>query len=153
MARFVFELEAVLTQRVAQERERKLAVAALERERERLESVIRGCRDAIHATREDIRAVLRPGAGVVDTREVRRLAGGEASDVARAQRAVLELAGVHRRLEAARRALLEAAVRRKAVELLRERRYEAWVLAQRRREDAALDELAVMKAARREDDT
>ncbi|MDX2130559.1 MAG: flagellar FliJ family protein [Planctomycetota bacterium] len=151
MARFIFELEAVLAQRRAQERERQLAVAALERERTRLEGVIRGCKDSITSTRDDLRAMLRPGASMLDAARVRLAARAELGEAARAQRAVIELAGVHRRLEVSRRALLEAAVRRKAVELLRERRYEAWRSEQHRREDAALDEMGVMRAARAEE--
>ena len=68
-----------------------------------------------------------------------------------AQRTVLELAGLLRRLESARAELLEAAKRRKAVELLKDRRFEEWRSDQNRRELAAVDELAVMAAGRRGD--
>jgi flagellar protein FliJ len=47
--------------------------------------------------------------------------------------------------------LLEATKRRKAVELLRERRFEQWRLDLERRETAAVDELAVMRYGRKED--
>jgi flagellar export protein FliJ len=92
-----------------------------------------------------MRESLRAG----DVRAVRLQSGAAVRLGMAAQRAVLELAGVHRRLEGARAELLEAAKRRKAVELLRERRYEEWRTDQNRRELAAVDELAVMAAARR----
>jgi flagellar protein FliJ len=52
-------------------------------------------------------------------------------------------------MEAARAGLIEAAKARRAVELLRERRWEEWKFAQEKAETAALDELAVIAAARR----
>ena len=81
-----------------------------------------------------------------DMRGVRFQAGAATRLIASAQRAVLELAGVHKRLEAARAVLLEATKRRKAVELLKERRFEEWQQEQARREAAATDEIAVMRA-------
>jgi flagellar export protein FliJ len=71
--------------------------------------------------------------------------------VARAQQAVLELAGLHRRIDAARLELLKATTDRKAVELLKERRRREWVDEQRRREDAELDEINVMRHGRGEE--
>jgi flagellar biosynthesis chaperone FliJ len=46
---------------------------------------------------------------------------------------------------------MRAAVRRRAVELLRERRFQDWLDEQRRKEQAAGDELAVMRASRPEE--
>jgi flagellar export protein FliJ len=66
-----------------------------------------------------------------------------------AQRLVLELAGVRRTLEAAQAALADAARGRRAIELLRERRFSQWRQAQDKIENDALDELAVIAAARR----
>lgn len=149
MAKFVFELEAVLTERKAAERRKQLAVAALERERSAMEQLIRECQQGIVAAREDLRDRLDPGQPV-DLHSVRLQAGASLSLVARAQRAVLELAGLHRRIDAARLELLQAAIRRKAVEALRERRFEEWKYDQKRRENAALDELTVMRAGRAE---
>ncbi|CAG0999539.1 hypothetical protein PHYC_02784 [Phycisphaerales bacterium] len=151
MARFVFELEAVLTERKAAERRKQLAVAALERERSGMEQLIRECQQGILSAREALREQLDPGRAV-DLHSVRLQAGASLHLVARAQKAVLELAGIHRRIDAARLDLLRAAVRRKAVEALRDRRFEEWRTDQRRREHAALDELSVMRAGRTEAD-
>lgn len=167
MAGFVFELEAVLDQRLMVEQQKRLVVAALERERLSIEGVIRGCQRAITRERDDLRARLRTaqrdgrgetlrsdlgaaaaGGDGLDMRSVRLQAAASLQFVAKAQRAVLQLAGVCKRLDAARLELLGAATRRKAVELLRERRREEWRTEQARREDAALDELNVMRASR-----
>ncbi|MEM9560896.1 MAG: flagellar FliJ family protein, partial [Planctomycetota bacterium] len=59
----------------------------------------------------------------------------------RAQAAVVRLAGVYERLDRARLELLEAATARRAVELLRDRRLEAWKRDELRREQLVLDDL------------
>lgn len=148
MARFRFNLQAVLQHRKMVEEQKQRALAALEAERARLESVIRAHQQAITEERRQMRQSL----GVGDIRAVRLQSAASVRLATAAQRAVLELAGLHRRLENARAELLEASKRRKAVELLRERRYEEWKSEQNRRELAALDELAVMAAARKEVD-
>lgn len=154
MAKFVFQLEAVLRARVAEERERQLALGVIERERAALEDRIREWQRGIVAAKDDLREELdstREGAPV-DLQRVRLQAGASLHLVARAQRAVLELAGVHRRLDAARLELLQASIRRKAVESLRDRRLEEWRYAEKSREAAGLDELMVMRASRPGDD-
>ena len=153
MARFVFELESVLTQRQREERDRQLAVAALERRRLELEEFIRGCQRRIEQEREDLRGQLGSGEETVrvDMDGVRVQANAGLHMVARAQRAAIELAGVHRRLETARTTLIEATTGRKAVERLRDRRYEAWLEAQKKAEAAEVDELATMRAGRKDE--
>ncbi len=161
MARFVFKLEAVLDQRIAKERERQLAVAKIERERVAAEEEIRAHQRVIERERDELRQMLasersvgdgEPGAwrgGVIDISGARRQAAAAVRLTAQAQQAVLKLAGIHRRLDAARLELLAAATQRKAVELLRERQYAAWRVEQNRKESAAIDEIAMMRAARR----
>jgi hypothetical protein len=73
--------------------------------------------------------------------------------VGEASRAVFKLGGTMKRLDAARGELLRAATARKAVEALRERRYEVWLDEQKRREDAALDEMAVIRGSRTQANT
>jgi flagellar biosynthesis chaperone FliJ len=172
MARFIFKLEAVLEQRSAIERDKKLAVAVLERERLAIEDAIRACQRGIVKEKEEWRLRLSgvhargPGAsgepagvggmagvgGVgkvggagLDVRAIRLQASTTGQLNAKAQQEVLRLAGVHKRLEAARCELLEATTRRKAVELLKARRFQEWKDALARRENAELDELAVMR--------
>lgn len=151
MARFVFELEAVLRARQAEERRRQLVVAEFERERARVEGLIRECQSEIVRGREDLREALGGAGAPVDLASVRMQAGAGLHQVAKAQRHVFELAGVHRKLDAARLDLLKAATQRKAVEMLKERRYEEWREDQKRREGAAIDELNVTRAGRHEE--
>jgi flagellar export protein FliJ len=66
-----------------------------------------------------------------------------------ARRTVLELAGLSQRIEAARQTLVVAAQRRRAVEILKERRREEWKQEADRRETAFLDDLANAAAARK----
>ena len=157
MARFVFELEAVLKQRKAEERTKQLAVAALEQRRLEIEGEIRGYQNQIVAERQELRDHLReerqagderPG---VDMAVVRRQAAAALDLVAKAQQAVLKLAGVHKRLDGARLELLEATTRRKAVETLKDKRFAEWKNEQNRKEAAALDEWVVMRASRTEE--
>ncbi len=127
------------------EREKQRAVAVLERERLDLEDAIRACHRAIEGEHAAARGRL---VGVLDLREIRQQGAAALRHAAEARRAALRLSGVHQRLGAARAELLDAARRRKAVELLRERRYEQWKLNESRREAGMLDELVVMRHGR-----
>jgi flagellar export protein FliJ len=152
VARFIFELEAVLKQRLAEEREHQLAVAALEREKSLLESSIRAYQQDLSVERDELRDQLASGPATLDLRGVRFQAGASLRLIALAQRAVLQLAGLHKRLDAARLKLLQATMRRKGVEMLKERRLEEWKLRQKKAEEAALDELNVVRAGRPDPD-
>lgn len=150
MAKFKFQLEAVLRQRSAVERTKQLVVAGLEQERRAAEDEILECQRSIDREKGEMRDMLRVG-GVVDLRGVRMQAGSSLAMMGAASRAVFKLGGVRRKLEAARAELLRATTARKAVETLRERRYEAWLDEQKRREDAALDEMAVIRGGGRDE--
>lgn len=148
MPKFRFELEAVIKQRLAIERQKQLALADLERTRLTLEDKLRGFQASITAEKNDLRdslAPVDPEASVrsVDLSRVRMQANMSLHLVARAQQTVFQLAALHRRLEAARRDLLAATTRRKAVEKLKERRYEQWRAEQLSLEARVLDEIAV----------
>lgn len=162
MAKFIFELEPVLELRRSVERTKQLVVAELERERLAIEDRIRAFQRQIVAERRDLRdhlesqrgaspADTEPAAGGVDLGAVRLQANASLHLVGRAHQEVLKLAGVHRKLDAARVELLAATTQRKAVEVLRDRRREAWMAEQRRRESLALDEISTMRAARGEE--
>ena len=150
----MFELQAVLKQGQAEERQRQLEVAALEAQRREIEDLIRSYqRDLMHE-RAELREQLdieKDGAVKLDLRGVRFQAGAALRLVTLAQRAVLQLAGVHKKLDAARITLLEAAMKRKAVETLRERRLEEWKYQQKKLEEASTDEMNVVRAARAEE--
>ncbi len=155
MARFRFNLEHVLEQRIRAERDRQVVFAGIDRERVELESQIRGHQHALVGYKRDLRSALAGeepteelGGAAVTLPEVRLQAGASLMVMGKAQSAVLQLAGVHKRLEIARGELLEAARARRAVELLREQRYAQWKRDLDRKEAAELDDLSVMRAGR-----
>lgn len=139
MAVFRFGLEAVLRQRASAEREAQRGVASLERERLEIERAIRGQQSLIRGEREALTGMLSGGA--VDLRGVRSQAAASLHAVAGAQREALRLAGVHEKLRRARAVLLERAVARRAMESLRERRFEEWKRQEGAKEAAALEEI------------
>ena len=149
MARFVFSLEPVLKARRRSEETFQRDVAGIERDRMRLEEILRGHQRSLVSNKDMLRDGLT---GLIDVRDLRLHANASLQVMRRAQQIVLELAGVYKRLEAARTRLIEAARRRRAIEFVRDRRYEQWKAALNKAETAALDELAVIAAARKESD-
>ncbi|MEE9129509.1 MAG: flagellar FliJ family protein [Phycisphaerales bacterium] len=149
MARFVFSLEPVLKSRRRAEETFQRDVAGIERERMRLEEILRGHQRSLVSNKDVLRAGLT---GLIEVRDLRLHANSSLQVMHRAQQIVLELAGVYKRLEAARTRLIEASRRRRAIEFVRDRRYEQWKAALNKAETAALDELAVIAAARKESD-
>lgn len=145
MARFVFQLEPLLKARKAVEQRKQLAVAELERERRTLEDRLRAQQESITAGKHALRVSL---IGSLEVHALRSHAASTMRVMKDAQRMVIELAGVHKRLENARAELIEATKQRRAVELIREQRYEAWKRVQEKAETNAMDELAVIAAAR-----
>ena len=135
--------------REREEREKKRALAEIERERRVLEDRIRGYQRNIEIEQAGLAEMLvSSGGGGIDFRGARLQANAAISNRFSAQKTVLELAGVHHRLERARIELSEASARRKAVELLRDRQLEAFESEQRRRESAELDDISVMRHTR-----
>lgn len=149
MPRFIFKLQPVLDMREREEQDKKRILAELERERLGLESRIRSCQINIETEQASLASMLGRS-GSVDLRGARLQANAALSNRFTAQRAVLELAGVHHNIEHARTELIEASARRKAVELLRDRQQEAFEAEQRRRESIELDDMSVMRHARRD---
>ncbi|MEM7623040.1 MAG: hypothetical protein AAF235_07525, partial [Planctomycetota bacterium] len=108
MAKFRFDLEPVLMQRVRAEESQQRVVAELERERIAIENEIRACQGRIEGEKHDLTARL-DGAGDgegIDLSLVRVQANASLHAMAGAQQAVLRLSGVHKRLDRARLDLL-----------------------------------------------
>ncbi|MHC4416013.1 MAG: flagellar export protein FliJ [Planctomycetota bacterium] len=147
MPRFVFALEPLLEVRRRAEQDAQRHVARIERERLRLEETLRRHQHGITERKHALRKSLT---GTIDMPALRLRANASLHLVRQARQVVLQLAGVHARLESARARLVEAAQRRRAIELLRDRRYAQWKAAQDKAETAALDELAVIACARKE---
>lgn len=156
MARpFMFNLQPVLEQRKRREDACQHAVMELERRRVEVESRIRriqaGIASAHHEMRDLVASERRAGQGRgVPIGDVRLAASAAMGLVARAQRSVIELAGLHEKLNAARIELIRASADKKAVERLRERRHESWRREQSRREIAELDDITMARVARKD---
>lgn len=147
MARFVFQLDPLLKARRAEEQRKQLAVAELEQQRRALEDRVRAQQQSITEGKRALRTSLT---GSLEVHALRSHAAATMRVMKDAQRMVIELAGVHKRLENARAELIEAAKQRRAVELIREQRFEAWKQAQQKAEINAMDEMAVIAAARKQ---
>lgn len=153
MARgFVFELEAVLEQRRRAEKDRQRALAEERARQVAAQQRVEQVHEMMRRGQDDLRGILTPGGGPLALASVRMQATSGLHAIVLLQRAAIELAGINKRVEAARAALLQATIARKGVETLRERRYRAWKMEQERREAAELDDLNVMRHGRRGDD-
>jgi flagellar export protein FliJ len=149
MAKFIFRLEPLLKARRRAEQDAQRAVAQLQRQRMALEDTLRGFQQTISHGKESLRGAL---AGSIDMRSLRLEAGASLDLVRKAQQVVLQMAGLNQQQETARVGLIEARKRRRALELLREQRFEQWKRTLNKAEDARLDELATNAAARKEAD-
>lgn len=147
MSRFKFRLQPVLDQRIREEREKQLVVVELERTRLALESRIRMCQQMINDERATLCEELGTGQRV-NLQEVKMQAGATLTHNFNAQRTVLELAGVFKKLQNARLELAEAAARRKAVELLKTQQFDAFKRELDLKESRDLDEMSVMRVNR-----
>ena len=148
MARFRFRLQPVLRQREIAERDEQLEVAKIERDRLRLEEQLRGLQLEIESEQGALNQIVGPGA--VNPMHARSQSAAIMARRAQAQRVAKELALVYKRLERARGELAQAAMRRRSMELLRDNQRAAFMREQSQAEDRAIDELAVMRATRQE---
>lgn len=162
MKRFRFKLQPVLNQREREERDRQLEVARLEAERLKLENTLRRQQENVSAGKDALREAMGAGQGEASIAEgghrvrpdVLRMQATNALHLNfRAHQTVLGLAGLHARLDEARGRLVEASRRRRAIELLKERREGEWKRESERRERVDQDELITSRTARADDDT
>ena len=145
MARFRFQLEPLLRARQRAEDVVEREVARLEQARTGLEDALRGRQHRLSESKRSVRGQL---VGTIEASTVRMQANASLAIMRDAQRTVLELAGLHRQLEQAREQLREAARKRRAIELLKERQMEEWRRMQARAEQLLLDELAISRTSR-----
>lgn len=147
MAKFVFQLEAVLRMR---QREEDCAVLALaECERVRLERL--GAANEIESRvamgRADWRDRLESGGagGGVRMGAVRLQANATLRDLVALKQAAMQVAAAERQASRAREVLLQATRRRRAIEDLRQQRIDEWRLRGHRQEQREMDEMAMMR--------
>ena len=129
-------------------------MAELERQRLGVEQSLKAIQAELLDTRRFIRGGLFGGASPTANEGLSGLAGVRLATNAslhltvQAQRSAMELAGILKRLDAARTDLLKATADRKAVQLLKDRAHEAHRREQLKREMAELDEMTVMRHGR-----
>jgi flagellar export protein FliJ len=152
--KFEFELQPVLDHRAALERQQQVLVAKARAARDAVEAKVRALQAELIADRAAQREVAAgDGSGRVAVESVRLAASASMHAMVKLQRAAIELAGAQQRLAAAQTKLLAARVARKGVDVLKQRRRVRWVREQDRRENAALDDLNTMRAARADEHT
>jgi len=139
MAKFKFSLERLLDRRLKEEEARRLVLSKIEGQRRALEDSLRDRQREISAGRGEWREQL---VGEVDPTALRHHASASIGLMRKAQRTVLELAGLEKSLVRAKEDLVEAARARRVLEILRERRLAAFRADEAKRERDQIDEFA-----------
>ena len=150
MAAFRFKLQALLDLRIREEASSHKAFRTLMGQKTDIEQRLIGHQRLIQEGKESMRSGM---VGTVDSRALRMHAHAALGLMREAQAAAIALAGLGKRIQVARIELDTARGRRRSVEILRERRHEEWKLQEERREVAALDDLAISAAFRKESDS
>ncbi len=139
MKRFQFRLDPLLRHRTAVEEQARRALAELLRRQEAIEQRIRHQQEQLTAGREVVRTAIT---GRVDLVAMRAQAQNSMHIMREAGRLVLQLAGMRKQVERARRELLERSRERRAIELLKERQHAVWRVEYQRAQQRELDDLA-----------
>ena len=146
MAKFAFKFDLLLDHRRKLEEERQRDVARLLRTKMIFEAELRKMQETITLSKHDLADGL---VGRVDLRRVAEFAGYSNHVTVRGQNLVMKLAELEGHLQKARAKLLEATKERKALELLKEKQYAVWRMAENKKEAAELDEIATQRYARK----
>ena len=140
MAQFVFRLEGVLHQRHGIEQQRQRELAAIQAQMTALETELRHLDDSMRGAEQDLRQNRLTG-----RLDLAFLAAHRRYAFAMQRKAMgiaQKMANVRIAVDEARKNLVEAAKRRKAIEKLRERQFLRWQQHLARLEAAALDEVS-----------
>ncbi|MAJ47850.1 MAG: flagellar export protein FliJ [Planctomycetes bacterium TMED75] len=150
MASFRFKLQALLDLRLREETTCRIEFSKLMGQKSDIEQRLIAHQQTIQAGKDSMREGM---VGKVDALALRLQSHAALGLMREAQAAAIALAGLAKRIETSRSKLDVARSRRRAVEVLRERRYEEWKLQQERREVSDQDELATFSAFRRDSDS
>lgn len=142
MQRFVFKLEAVRRLRVQQEQAVQVELARVMRERNAVVEQIAQSRTA----EQDLYEYLRtPGRTAAEMAHVARFGTWHRQQIFSLG---VKLRQYDKGVELVRTRLIDARARREALDKLHDKERDAWRLAGQREEQAELDEIATMRAAR-----
>ena len=140
MAKFVFQLEAVLRQRDLLEKQKQREFALIQRQMAQLQAELRALNDTVQGATTDLR-----DNHLVGRLDMQFLAAHRRFTLATQRKGVelmQRMALVQRQVDEAQRALAEAAKHRKAMEKLKEKHFERWKAEQAQKEFLAADEMA-----------
>lgn len=146
MLRFEFKLQPVLDQRQRIEDECQRDLAQVLRQRMIFQQQLRSLQQSIT---DDKNTMAESLTGTVDVPRIRQHAKHASHITQRAQQLAVSLLGLERRIDTSREKLLDATKARKAIGLLREKQHARWMLDEKRREAATLDELATQTHVRK----
>lgn len=141
MARFKFNLEAVLKHRTFQEQEKQRALGVLQGQVAVLTGELQALNDTMHSSTDDLRnnhLLGRIDMGYIAAH--RRFVNGIGT---RAAELMQKIARLQEQVQVARSELAEAAKQRKIIEKLREKRHERWKRETDARELAVQDEIGM----------
>jgi flagellar FliJ protein len=144
MPRFVFQFDAVLRHRKTLEEQRQRELALAQREMTKLEAQLREIDDTTRGVSTDVRDNRLTG-----TLDMSFLAAHRRYVLAMQRKAIViaqKMAQQQQVVDAARRALTEAAKQRKIMEKLKERQHERWKSEESRRQLEELDEVRMRLA-------
>lgn len=144
MPRFIFNLEAVLTQRKHVERQRQRELAIVEAQMTALQNQLKSINDQIRRAGDDLRDNHLTG-----RLDMNFLAAHRRFSIAMQRSAmtfVQKIALAQRQVEDARKSLADAAIDRKAIEKLREKQQQRWRESMEHKELAELDEIGMRLA-------
>jgi len=147
MGRFVFKLQTLLDMRKREEDAVLRTLTGLLNRKTSIEERLRRQQIEFMESKQTMRDKM---VGVLDTDALRLHAHNSLNVMRAAQTSAIELAGLGNRINHVREQLTSARTKRRAVELLKERRFEEWRRAEERREVADLDELATASFAKKE---
>ena len=146
MAKFVFQLQAVLRHREHEEQEKQRLLADAQAEMVRLQEQLSRLDGSVQTSLDDLR-----NNRLIGPLDMRYLASHRRFVLAVRQEAMAVVQAMARqqlKVEEAQRALAEAAKERKVIEKLRERQHERWRADEAHREFVALDEVATQMGFR-----
>ncbi len=146
MAKFKFNLEPVLYQRRVEEEKCQRDLAKALRQQMILRDQLQQMQQTITGSRQALADGLIGSVRLDQMMDFARYSGQVRQ---RAMAFVTKLAATEKLIEAARARLMQATRARKALDVLRDRRYQEWQKEIQRREANQLDELAVQQYARR----
>ncbi len=149
MARFRFPLQALLHLRERAERDEQVAFGELENERVAIGQSLERMNLNIERAQQDARVLLEAGSEPLDLNAARWQANAAMHMQGVAGQLAVSLEGAEARSKEQRERLLRASVARRALERLRERRLDEWMIDQRRKEQLEMDDLGTSRAARR----